>query len=233
MKDVAQIAGQAETYPRLPPGDCDRVFGYGVMGLPFRSGHVLGLRRWTVASFGEPYTSIWHRDPHGRWTFYQTVGSGAGCMRYFGAGVDRLAVGPISLEWSGASQLHIYTVDDGAVDWTVEVGSTPVTRAMSLVGPAVPAPAWRKKPVLSAMSIVAGRALGVGRVKLTGATPNAQSFDANPLRIWYVTASHATVEGTELGPTGPLPEQAHLGDFYFPQVGIFALGRFFVTPQAS
>ena len=42
--------------------------------------------------------------------------------------------------------------------------------------------------------------------------------------------SHAVVQGTDLGPIGPLVEQAHMADFYFPQHGIFALGRVFVTP---
>jgi hypothetical protein len=83
------------------------------------------------------------------------------------------------------------------------------------------------------MGRVAGWALGVGTVRLTGVTPNKQHFDANPLRIWYVTDSHAVVEGQELGPIGALPEQAHMGDFYFPQRGIFAVGRVFVTPAVD
>ena len=66
-------------------------------------------------------------------------------------------------------------------------------------------------------------------MKLTGTTPNGQPFDANPLRIWFVTSSHAVVDGHELGPVGALAEQAHLADFYIPQRGIFAIGRFFAT----
>ena len=57
--------------------------------------------------------------------------------------------------------------------------------------------------------------------------------NANPLRIWYVIGSHAVVEGQELGPIGAFPEQAHLADFYFPQRGIFAVGRVFVTPTGN
>lgn len=44
-----------------------------------------------------------------------------------------------------------------------------------------------------------------------------------------MTSSHAVVDGQELGPIGPLDEQAHLRDFYIPQRGIFAVGRVFVT----
>jgi hypothetical protein len=79
------------------------------------------------------------------------------------------------------------------------------------------------------MGRVAGWSLGVGTVKLTGMTSNHQPFDANPQRIWLVTDSQAVVEGQELGATGPLAEQAHLGDFYMPQRGIFAIGRVFIT----
>jgi hypothetical protein len=84
--------------------------------------------------------------------------------------------------------------------------------------------------MLNAMGAVAGRALGVGKVQLTGTTSNRQHFDANPLRIWYVNASQAVVEGEPLGPIGPLAEQAHMADFYFPQRGMFAIGRVFISP---
>jgi hypothetical protein len=72
--------------------------------------------------------------------------------------------------------------------------------------------------------------LNVGKVQLTGTTSNRQHFDANPQRIWYVTASHAVVEGEDLGPIGPSVEQAHMADFYVPQRGVFAVGRMFLSP---
>ena len=56
MKSPAQFAQAAEERPVLPPGDCERVSGYGIMGLPFASGHVLGLRRWTASSVGDRFT---------------------------------------------------------------------------------------------------------------------------------------------------------------------------------
>jgi hypothetical protein len=224
----AELARQFEEHPQLPTADCERVSGYGVMGLPFDSGHVLGLRRWTASSVGDGYTSIWHRDPAGSWTFYQSAPAEIACTRYFGADVERVQTGPIAVDWQGERRLHIHT-PDGAVEWTVELGSTPVTRMMSVAGAALPLRAWRSRAVLSAMGRVAGRSLRVGTVKLTGMTSNGQSFHANPLRIWLVTDSHAVVEGQELGSPGPLAEQAHLADFYIPQRGIFAIGRFFAT----
>ena len=228
MKPPAHFARRAEEHPSLPRGDGECVSGYGVMGLPFRSGHVLGLRRWTASSVGDGFTSIWHRDPAGRWTFYETVGAGSGCTRYFGADVGRVEVGPIDIDWETPHRVHVRT-GDGSVDWTVDTGSTFTTRLMSAAGVAVPAAAWRSPRVLSAMGAVAGRLLGAGMLRLTGATSNAQHFDANPRRIWFVTASCAVVEGADLGHPGALAEQARMADFCFPQRGIFAVGRVFVT----
>lgn len=232
MRSPAEFANDAEDNPRLPAGDCERVSGYGVMGLPFRSGHVLGLRRWTASSVGEGFTSIWHRDPGGRWTFYESSPCEVACSRYFGAEVSCQRLVSISLEWRGEQRLRI-VAEDSAVDWTVEIRSSAMTRMMSAIGSALPLAAWRSPPLLRAMGLIAGQALGVGAVKLTGTTSNDQHFDANPMRLWYVTDSHATVEGDDLGSPGPLPDQAHMADFYFPQRGIFALGRVFVTVPDS
>ena len=230
MRAPAELARECEEHPRLPPGTCERVAGYGVMGLTFRSGDVLGLRRWTASSVGEGFTSIWHRDPEGSWTFYESVRSDIGCTRYFGADVERLRIEPIELAWEGPRRLHIRTPDSGSVDWTVELSSTGMTRLMSLVGPAIPVALWRRPSVLATVGRLAGATLGVGRVQLTGATSNEQHFDATPLRIWFVPESRAVVEGRVLGPTGPLPVQAQIADFWIPQRGLFAMGRVFVTP---
>lgn len=118
----------------------------------------------------------------------------------------------------------------GAVDWQIAIGATLATRMMSVMGSLMPLALWRSGPVLSAVGEVAGRVLNVGKVQLTGTTPNGQHFDISPLRVWYVTASHAVVEGEDLGPVGPLAEQAHLADFYLPQRGMFSVGRVFISP---
>ena len=228
MRTPAQFAQAVEERPVLPPGDCERVSGYGVMGLPFASGHVLGLRRWTASSVGESFTSIWHRDPSGRWTFYESTACEVACSRYFGADVQRVQEGPIELEWEAENRLRVRTADR-AVDWKLAMEGTTATWMMGAMSAMMPLAVWRSGPILRAMGAAAGRVLGVGKVQLTGMTSNRQHFDANPLRIWYVAASHAIVEGLDLGPIGPLAEQAHMADFYFPQRGMFAVGRVFIS----
>jgi hypothetical protein len=80
MREPAAIVQDLERHSDLPPGSEERFFGYGVMGLPFRSGHVLGLRRFPASSIGPGYRSVWHRDPNGGWTFCggRAVGERAG-----------------------------------------------------------------------------------------------------------------------------------------------------------
>ena len=59
--------------PLLPTGTDERVAGFGVMGLPFRSGHYLAFRHFPASSFSPAYRSVWHRDPSGTWTFHATT----------------------------------------------------------------------------------------------------------------------------------------------------------------
>jgi hypothetical protein len=232
MREPADIVADLERRPELPPGLDERFSGYGVMGLAFRSGHVLGLRRFPASSVGPGYRSVWHRDPGGRWTFYQDQPAELACTRYFGSAVDAVREGPILVDWTGPRGLHV-RAGDGELDWTVGIGSTPVTRVFNRVAAALPARAWRSGPVLAVMSRVAGMALRAGRVRLTGLAPNGQRFIANPRIMWLVTDSTASVRGIDLGEIGPAPEPARLRDFALPQRGVFAVGSTtFIDPAA-
>ena len=63
-------AARTESLKSEAAKDWEHFSGWGIMGLPFRSGHILGLRRFPATSIGPGYTSLWHRDPAGTWTFY-------------------------------------------------------------------------------------------------------------------------------------------------------------------
>lgn len=232
MKTAHEWATWREESPRLPVGPGERVSGYGVMGVSFDSGHVLGLRRWTASSVGAPFTSIWHRDPAGVWTFHETVACDIACSRWFGRGTRGSELGGIDVTWTGPGSMRVASAD-GAIDWSITLGSSPLTRMMSAIGGRMPDRLWTSPPVLKAMSAAATAMLGAGRVDLTGRTANGQRFAANPLRIWWVTDSEATVNGKSVGVPAALPEQASVGDFLIPQRGIFAIGQVFVTPDAQ
>jgi hypothetical protein len=137
---------------------------------------------------------------------------------------------PIDVTWDGLTQLHV--IAEGRVDWRLTLAASPMTRVMNAMGSAMPMAAWRSSPMLKTMGVMASATLGVGKVSMTGMTANGLPFDANPLRIWRVVDTTATINGTDLGPPAPLTEQARLGDFWIPQRGIFAMGRVFVgTPN--
>ena len=50
---------------------------------------------------------------------------------------------------------------------------------------------------------------------------------ANPSRIWLIAESTARLGDENLGPRGPLGEQARLEDFWIRQRVVFAVGRTF------
>ena len=105
--------------------------------------------------------------------------------------------------------------------------TSPVTRALNAVGSLLPNKAWRAEPILAVIGLVAGTALRAGRVAMTGRTPNGQRFVANPSRIWLIADSSARLGDEDFGPPGSLGEQAHLGDFWIPQRGMFVIVRAF------
>jgi hypothetical protein len=216
-------ADRAETAPSLPPGNDERISGYGVMGLSFDSGDYLVLRCMTAASFGPGYRAVWHRSSAGDWTVYSTQDPEHSCERYIGAACSHPSVRTeIDVEWRDERTLHVHVGD--RLEWTVALHQTVVTRMFSVVGAVMPRWMWRRRVVLGVMGWMAGLMLGVGSVRLTGAMPNGQRYVAAPEQIWAVQDSRATLAGRLLGTPTPLPTQAAIGDFWLPQHGIFMRG---------
>jgi hypothetical protein len=227
-----EIIRNIEKSAALPLGTGDRFAGYAVIGLPFRSGHILALRRFPASSIGPGYTSVWHRSPAGDWTFYSTVPPEQGCPRYFGGQIKRNVVGPIDIVWTGPAQFHVFI--DGALYWEVVLTETPLTRLMNAVARLVPEKWLQTRMMLKVIEHSARIVLGTGRMNLTGRTPNGHEFVANPQRVWLIDSSHAVINGFDAGPVGPLNQQASLNDFLIPQRGVFAVARSFLeVPSGS
>ncbi len=230
MAEPRWFAQRVEASPTLPKGTEERFSGYGVMGLPFRSGHVFGLRRFPASSIGRGYTSVWHRAPSGDWTFYQDVPAGQGCARYFGPRLRRSLERPIEIRWTGADSFSVEVDGGRAVQWDVTLAAPAAIRAMNAMAGLMPEALWRNETMLRAMEVVARRLLGAGRMALAGRAPSGQHFIANPLVAWTIPASRARVDGVDVGEPGPIPEQDRLGDFWIPQRGLFVVGRAFFEP---
>lgn len=221
-RSIRRMALATEEQRTPPPGADERFAGYGVMGLPFASGHYLALRRFPANPFGSPYSSVWHRDPAGRWNFYSDREARASCPRFFDAAIDRAIRTPVSLTWTGDERLE---VAGGPVRWTMELAATPATAIMSAMSRLTPRSWWEVGGVLSVMGRMAGPMLGAGRIRLSGTVPNGQWFRAAPRTVFTIRAASATVDGEDLGPLGPLPAQTRLGGFWLPQRGLFMIGE--------
>jgi len=219
-------AAVAQT-PILPTGPDESVTGFGVMGLPFASGHYLAFRDFPAASFrprAAGYRSVWHRDPAGVWTFYATSPAEHSCARYFSVVTPNDAVVcPIDVTWHGDFELCIEIPE--ILSWTVELHHTAATRAFTRVGARLPDALWTNPAVLGVLGPLAGAVLGAGRVRLAGTMPNGQRFRIAPKQLWAVASARATFEGRDLGAVVPLPEQARLGDFWAPQRGLAVVGQ--------
>jgi hypothetical protein len=222
-------AEQVERLPELPSGNDERFQGYGVMGEPFASGHVLAMRRFPASSVGSGYTSVWHRDPTGAWTFYADTEPLHTCTRYFGSDVQRAVECPIDVSWPGPRILHI-SIESVALTWEVVLAPTFATRTLNTMARLMPDRLWKDRRVLSLMAAVAGPALRAGRLGVHGRAPNGQQFVANPMVLWTIAGGTARIGETDVGPPGRLAQQARLGDFWIPQRGLLAFGRAFFEP---
>jgi hypothetical protein len=225
MAEPRDLIEQIEAKPPLPEGEGERFGGYGVMACPFASGDILCHRRFPASSVGLAYTSIWHRDPQGVWTFYQDVEPMQGCTRFFGRDVQQIENVQFASEWLDGRTLRISV--PGTLEWEMSLASTPMTRVMNGIGSAMPDALWHNETVLKAMAAVAGVALGAGKLGLSGRVPNGQHFVANPLIVWTIRSARATLHARDFGSLAKSASQAKLGDFWIPRTGLLAIGRAF------
>lgn len=231
MSSARELAEEIERKAPLPEvPERERFWGYAVVGLPFRSGHVLALRRFPATSIGPGYTSVWHRDPDGRWTIYQDQSPSCTCPRAFGPAIDAAPTVPIELEWSGPEELRVEIDASPGLSWRLSLGRTAATRALNAVSSVLPAPVRRHPLTLGIAGRLAGPLLGAGRLRLAGRVPAGSDFAADLRRIWTVPRSAARLAGDDLGELGPLPAQARMADFWLPQRGLFAVGGSFFEP---
>ena len=221
------VVAALERAPRLPDGSELRFRGYGVVGPPLASGHVLALRRFPASSLGPGYTCVWHRDPGGRWTFHADVPPPASCAHFHGDGAAAATVDRITLTWTGSRSLTV-VVEDARLAWAVHLRPTARCRLLSAAAAAVPDRLWRDERTLAAAAAVAGRALDLGRLSLSGRTPRGYHFRHAPQRVWLVDGSTALMDGHSLGPPDDdAATQSRLGDFWIPRRGVFAVGASF------
>lgn len=220
-------AQESERWARLPDGTDERFVGYGVIGLSFSSGHILGLRRWPASSVGPAYTSVWHRDPEGTWRLYSDVAEVYSCSRYISAAVTDALSGPIHLRWLAPFRLRI-EVEAAALRWELSFRSSLMTAAFGLARRFISDGTAASDGALAFLERAARMGLGAGPIRLRGLMPNGQQFRIVPRRLWAVGSSTASLAGVDLGAPCQPAGIARLGDFVVPACGLlaFATARF-------
>lgn len=216
LSQLPEVRGRA-AWPRH-----EYVKGWGVFGLPFQSGHVLALRVFPENDFA-PYRTLWHRDPEGRWAIYvDGPRLDTACPRYYGAACEHTAHARIKIAWMGPAALRV-TMDRPAVDWTLTVTSNWLLGALNAVSAALPIATWRPPPLVRARELLA-RALGMGRVELSGVMPSGHHGILMPQRMFFVEDSRATFEGLDLGRPAKVRDNPVIGSVPLPARGILAVG---------
>jgi hypothetical protein len=217
------LAAEMERTKGRPDRACERIRGYGVTGLSFVSGHILAFHRVTQSSIGPAYTAIWHRSPDGIWMAMVDVDPERASGRYFGSAFQRVLVDRIELEWKGRKRLHL-RAPAARLQWAIRLASDPATRLLSWVTRALPEGLREQEWALGILGWAAGWTVGTESSSLTGRTPNGQRFAAVPRTVWRVEASAAVAGGEDLGPLGPHPAQARIGEIRIPRGDIFVFG---------
>lgn len=218
-----------------PWPDHEYVRGWGVMGLPFDSGHVLALRVFAQSSFG-PYVTVWHRDPQGRWSIHADAPRVEhACPRYYAPACSYVGPARIGVEWTGPRTVHVTvrigghatghtTGDQPALEWTVTAARSPLMGVLNPVSAALPLASWRPRALLRARELLA-QGLGMGRVEMSGVMPSGHDCVLMPQRMYLVKEASAVLGGVDLGRPARLPQNPEFGGVPLPARGVLAIGR--------
>lgn len=221
------LAARASSIPEVigdaPWLEHEYVRGWGVFGLPFDSGHVLALRVFPQNSFAA-YRAVWHRDPSRRWSiFVDAPRLDIACPRYFGPACAHVGHAKIELNWTGSRALDV-TVDAPALHWTLAVTRAPVLGLINPISAALPTASWRPPVLLRARERMA-RALGLGRLNLSGTMPSGHTGVLMPQRMYFIDRAQATLDEVDLGRPIRLASNPMIGDVALPARGLLAFGQ--------
>lgn len=218
-----ELAARLERSRPVEHGTGERFSGYGLVGLAFASGHVLAFRRFVASSIGPPFTTLWERDPDGRWRFHTNVDPTRSCPRYFAAAPEDARMDELELSWRAGGELWVRARDAG-LHLVLRLGSTAATRSITAAAPLLPGAAWRNPSANRLFGRAAAHLLGTGPLTLRGRTPSGHHYQLRPRAVWCVQAAAAVLGGRDLGPVVPAAQPLALADFTIPPHGLLIAG---------
>jgi hypothetical protein len=225
MTDLAaMLRDLPERRASAPWPDHEHVKGWGVMGLPFDSGHYLALRVFPENDFA-PYKTVWHRDPEGRWSiFVDGPRLDTACPRYYGPACTHVGHAAIDLAWTGPTSLRV-TVDAARLDWTLEAAEPRLLRVLNGMSSRLPLWTWRPRPLLRAREVLARRLLDMGELRMSGTMPSGHHGTLMPQRMYFIEDATAALAGVDLGHPAHVTPTPNIGGFPLPARGVLAIGQ--------
>jgi hypothetical protein len=119
----------------------EHYYGYGMMILPFSSGHLLGFRVFPQNDFA-PYKSLWRCDPKGNWSIYNDGQSPrATCPRWWGPALKHQSLRGFRLEWVDKNNIRI-EMSNPVIVWQIELGAKPLLNVLNTPNAAMPNWKW-------------------------------------------------------------------------------------------
>jgi hypothetical protein len=225
MTDLAAMLSHLpERRGSAPWPDHEYVKGWGVMGLPFDSGHYLALRVFPENDFA-PYKTVWHRDAEGRWSiFVDGPRLDTACPRYYGPACAYIRHAEIEVTWAGPTSLRV-TVDAARLDWTLEATETRLLRVLNRLSARLPLWTWRPRPLLRAREVLARRLLDMGDLRMSGTMPSGHHGTLMPQRMYLIEDATAVLAGVDLGHPAHMTPTPDIGGFPLPARGVLAIGQ--------
>lgn len=222
---LATRAGAIEPGPGRSPWDGHEYGrGYGVLSLPFDTGHLLGLRVFPENDFA-PYASVWHRPPGGEWVIHVDGPDLDGaCPRYWGPATGEVGYASIGVDWTGPADLRV-TMEAPSLEWSLSMDAPPLLRVMNVVESAAPRFTWRSSHLRRFREWVARRYLGYGEIDLAFTTASGHEAVLVARRTYRVASSTAVLEGEPLGEPVALEQNPRIGDVPLPRTPSFVLGE--------
>lgn len=209
---------------QAPWRDHEYVRGWGVIGLPFDSGHVLALRVFPENDFS-PYRTLWHRKPDGEWSIYV---DGAcletACPRYYAPACAYAGFAKINLEWTGPVSLRV-TMRDPSLEWTFVATETTTLRVLNVISPRMPLWTWRSQLMVQTRELLANHVLGMGEIRMSGTMPSGHTGILMPQRMYFIDDATALLAGQDLGHPTTVSPNPRIGDVLLPARGVLAIGQ--------
>jgi hypothetical protein len=197
--------------------------GFGLMSLVLDSGHVLAFRRITGSSMGPPFTSVWHRDPDGRWTLHINVSPTRSYARYFGGAMDAVEQSEIDVVWKRHHELSIY-VRAARLHLTLRLAASSGTRLATAAAALLPARLWQVDASAALVGRAAGSALRAGPLVLHGSTLDGHHYQIRPRAFWRVEAAAVALGCGDLGGMVEPADAPAFGGYVMPRRPLFVVG---------